>query len=250
VGNGLRTSLWYDTWCDQSPLANFLTPRDITRNIFHLRMCVADIITNGAWDWPQAWLLKAPNLGLIPVLVLNDIEDCIRWRDGNGNVTSFSVKCAWEALLPQGVEVPWYSIVWFSHCIPRYAFHMWLIMRRSLKTQDKLRSWDSLLRHLAGMERVAPVLEDIIAWLLPIGAKRSFNSVVGKLLFAATTYFIWSERNNRLFKNQRRTPEDIRDLVMVTVRLKLVTFRFKNKSRVAKMLSEWKMPSNFRLYSS
>ncbi|GKF46860.1 putative reverse transcriptase domain-containing protein [Tanacetum coccineum] len=189
-------------------------------------MCVADIITNGAWDWPQAWLLKAPNLGLIPVLVLNDTEDCIRWRDGNGNVTSFSVKCAWEALRPQGVEVPWYSIVWFSHCIPRHAFHMWLIMRRSLKTQDKLRSWDvgpdiditqlrcslcglqmdshehtffecsfsskvwSLLRHLAGMERVAPVLEDIIAWLLPIGAKRSFNSVVGKLLFAATSYFI------------------------------------------------------------
>ncbi|GJW48014.1 homeodomain-like protein [Tanacetum coccineum] len=225
-------------------------------NGFHLHMYVADIITNGAWDWPQAWLLKAPNLGLIPVPVLNDTEDCIRWRDGNGNVTSFSVKCAWEALRPQGVEVPWYSIVWFSHCIPRHAFHMWLIMRRSLKTQDKLRSWDvgpdiditqlrcslcglqmdshehtffecsfsskvwSLLRHLAGMERVAPVLEDIIAWLLPIGAKRSFNSVVGKLLFAAATYFIWSERNNRLFKNQRRTPEDIRDLVMVTVRLK------------------------------
>ncbi|GJZ83065.1 protein LAZ1 [Tanacetum coccineum] len=62
-------------------------------------------------DWPQAWLLKAPNLGLIPVLVLNDTEDCIRWRDGNANVTSFSVKCAWEAIRPQGVEVPWYSIV-------------------------------------------------------------------------------------------------------------------------------------------
>ncbi|GJU91502.1 hypothetical protein Tco_1303925 [Tanacetum coccineum] len=163
VGNGLQTSLWYDTWYDQSPLANFLTPRDITRNRFHLRMCVADIITNRAWNWPQAWLLKAPNLGLIPVLVLNDTEDCIRWRDGNGN----------------------------SHP-----------------------------RHLAGMERVAPILEDIIAWLLPIGAKRSFNSVVGKLLFAAATYFIWSERNNHLFKNQRRTSEDIRDLVMVTVRLK------------------------------
>ncbi|GJZ09343.1 hypothetical protein Tco_0543626 [Tanacetum coccineum] len=108
----------------------------------------------------------------------------------------------------------------------------------------------SLLHHLARMERVAPVLEDIIAWLLLIGAKRSFNNGVGKLLFAAATYFIWSERNNRLFKNQRRTPEDIRDLFMVTVRLKLVTFKFKNKPRIAKMLLEWKMPSNFRLYSS
>ncbi|GJZ47445.1 hypothetical protein Tco_0601277 [Tanacetum coccineum] len=108
VGNGLRTSLWYDTWCDQSSLANFLTPRDITRNGFHLR--------------------------LILVPVLNDTEDYIRWPNGNGNVTSFSVKCAWEALRPQGVEVPCFSSkVW------------------------------SLLHHLAEMERVAPVLEDIIA---------------------------------------------------------------------------------------
>ncbi|GKF67805.1 hypothetical protein Tco_0197484, partial [Tanacetum coccineum] len=67
---------------------------------------IHDIITNGAWDWPQAWLLKALNFGLIPVLVLNDTEDCICWRDGNGNVTSFSVKYAWDALHPQGVEVP------------------------------------------------------------------------------------------------------------------------------------------------
>ncbi|GJT89395.1 hypothetical protein Tco_1071112 [Tanacetum coccineum] len=109
VGNGLRTSLWYDTWCDQSPLANFLTPRDITRNRFHLRIAYVGVIGND----------KRAVMG----------------------------RC--------------------------FSSKFW-----------------SLLRHLAGMERVAPVLEDIIAWLLPIGAKRSFNSVVGKLLFAATSYFI------------------------------------------------------------
>ncbi|GKA04683.1 putative reverse transcriptase domain, reverse transcriptase zinc-binding domain protein [Tanacetum coccineum] len=26
VGNGLQTSLWYDTWCEQSPLSNYVTP--------------------------------------------------------------------------------------------------------------------------------------------------------------------------------------------------------------------------------
>ncbi|GJU40672.1 hypothetical protein Tco_1193629, partial [Tanacetum coccineum] len=63
-----------------------------------------------------------------------------------------------------------------------------------------------------------------------------------------SVYFIWIERNQRLFKNMRRTPEELRDAIVITVRLKLVTFRFKNKARVQSLLSLWKMPSAFSLY--
>ncbi|GJV97129.1 zinc finger, CCHC-type containing protein [Tanacetum coccineum] len=235
IGNGLKASLWYDLWCAQSPLYQYITPRDIARERHNLRMCVADIMSN--------------------------------------------------ALRPRGLEIPWYSTVWFPHCIPRHAFHLWLLMRRSLRTQDKLRPWDvgpttdlavlrcslcgvqmdshehiffecgysskvgSLIRNLAGMENVPPILEDIVAWFHPMAAKRSFINVVGKLLFAAASYYIWLERNNRLFKNTRRSPEELRDLIMVVVRLKLVTLRFKNKPRVIERLSEWKMPLTFRLYN-
>nr|GFC67410.1 reverse transcriptase domain, reverse transcriptase zinc-binding domain protein [Tanacetum cinerariifolium] len=51
-------------------------------------------------------------------------------------------KCAWEELRPHGNDVPWFHTVWFSHAIPRHAFQLWLVMRRALKTQDKLRTWD------------------------------------------------------------------------------------------------------------
>ncbi|GKC11351.1 hypothetical protein Tco_1008133 [Tanacetum coccineum] len=131
-------------------------------------------------------------------------------------------------------------------------------MRRCLKTQDKLRPWDvdaqtdltqlrcslcgsqqdshehlffecsysskvwNYIRNLAGMEQVPPVLDDIVLWFIPMANKRSFKNVVGKMLFAAASYYLWLERNNRLFKNIRRSPEEIRDLIMTTVRLKLV----------------------------
>ncbi|GKB26404.1 zinc finger, CCHC-type containing protein [Tanacetum coccineum] len=36
-------------------------------------------------------------------------------------------EAAWEALRPRGVEVFWYRVVWFSHCTPRHAFHLWLV---------------------------------------------------------------------------------------------------------------------------
>nr|GEV67908.1 reverse transcriptase domain, reverse transcriptase zinc-binding domain protein [Tanacetum cinerariifolium] len=64
------------------------------------------------------------------------------WRDPNGNLSWFSVRSAWDALRPKGAEVSWYCVIWFPHCIPRHVFQLWLVMRNSLKTQDKLRQWD------------------------------------------------------------------------------------------------------------
>ncbi|GKB65773.1 putative reverse transcriptase domain-containing protein [Tanacetum coccineum] len=142
-------------------------------------------------------------------------------------------------------------------------------MRRSLKAQDKLRPWDVgpnidlaslkcplcdtqrdshehlffecnfslkvwlLIHNLAGMDNVQPILDDITSWFIPIAAKRTFDSIVGKLLFAAAAYHIWIKRNNQLFKNARRSPEEIRDVIVVIVRLKLVKLRFKNKLNVS-----------------
>ncbi|GJU26053.1 zinc finger, CCHC-type containing protein [Tanacetum coccineum] len=142
------------------------------------------------------------HISLVPNLDVS--QDRVQWRDHNGNMAGFSVKLAWEALRPTGLEVLWFSTIWFPYGIPRHAFHLWLVMWRSLKTQDMLRPWD-----------VEP------------------NTDLSML---------------RLFKDTRRPPEEIRDLIMVTVRLKLISFRFKNTPRVQRLLALWKMPSNFRLY--
>ncbi|GKA52640.1 hypothetical protein Tco_0745955 [Tanacetum coccineum] len=164
---------------------------------------MADLVSNGTWSWPQSWLLKAPDLGLItcPALV-SSVADLWQWCDRNGNISSFSVAKAWEAIRPHG------------------------------------------------MDRIPPVLQDILLYLLPMGNKRTTKSVFGKLILAASAYFIWMERNNRTFKNTRRTPKEICDLIMVTMRLKLISFRFKNTTVVRQLLERWKMPNNFRLYGN
>nr|GEW10614.1 hypothetical protein [Tanacetum cinerariifolium] len=143
-----------------------------------------------------------------------------------------------------------------------------MVLRNSLKTHDKPRQWDvctstdlSLLRcvlcdaipdshehlffectfsskvwvyirHLVGMDNVHPRLGDIVAYLQPIASKRSATSIIGRLLLAASSYHIWLECNYRTFKQTKRSPEEIHDYIMVTVRLKLPTFKFKNTSRV------------------
>ncbi|GJS51707.1 RNA-directed DNA polymerase, eukaryota [Tanacetum coccineum] len=141
-------------------------------------------------------------------------------------MVEFSVKLAWEELRPRGDEVLWYSTVWFAHCIPRHAFHLWLVMRRSLKTQDKVKPWDvapntdlsilrcvlcglhmdshehpffectfsakvwCLVRNYAEMNMVRPILDEILLWFQPMASRRTFKAVVGKLIFAASTYIL------------------------------------------------------------
>ncbi|GJX43346.1 hypothetical protein Tco_0260022 [Tanacetum coccineum] len=183
------------------------------------------------------WLVKAPVLGMVQLPQLQPmVRDKIQWFDFNGNMVEFSVACAWEALRPRDHEVSWFHFVWFSNCIPRHSFHLWLVMRESLKRQDKVRPWDvgptvdlallrcllcdtqrdshshlffespfsakvwEYVRHLAVMEHVSPIMENILLYLQPMDRVRTAKSVFGRLLLAATSYFLWVERNNRLFR--------------------------------------------------
>ncbi|GJX37013.1 putative reverse transcriptase domain-containing protein [Tanacetum coccineum] len=141
IGDGMNTSLWYDLWCSQCPLTRFLTPRDMSREGFSIQSRVADLVVNGTWNWPHSWLIKAPILATVPAPTIDTSRrDRMQWRDSYGNMKDFLVKCAWEELCQHGNVVPWFHTVWFSHAIPRHAFQLWLVMRRDLKTQDKLRT--------------------------------------------------------------------------------------------------------------
>nr|GFA38051.1 reverse transcriptase domain, reverse transcriptase zinc-binding domain protein [Tanacetum cinerariifolium] len=155
---------------------------------------------------------------LIPRGIISDIQQLIRgflWC--NGEYKRGKAKVAWDDI-----------------CLPK-------------QKEDLGYLW-YLIRGLAGMDLVPPILEDFMVCFQSMVAKRTCKSVVGKILLAASTYYIWMERNNRVYKNTRRSPKEIRDIIMTTVRLKLVTFRFKNSSRVKRLLSFWKMPSKFWKY--
>ncbi|GJT37967.1 hypothetical protein Tco_0937832 [Tanacetum coccineum] len=90
------------------------------------------------------------------------------------------------------------------------------------------------------MDGIGPVWEDIVSWIKPMATRRTFVSIVARLVIAATVYFVWQEQNFRLIKNQARTPmQQIHDIIVYNVRLKLLTFRFRKKQRVVKLLEAW-----------
>ncbi|GJV83921.1 putative RNA-directed DNA polymerase, eukaryota, reverse transcriptase zinc-binding domain protein [Tanacetum coccineum] len=275
IGDGSGTSVWFDRWCEQSPLAAIVTSRDIFREGFSSNSKVCDLVRNGSLLWPPCWLSKYPSLFSIPspTLVPNS-SDTLEWRDESGFARGFSAHVVWNTIRHRNDKVDWCDVVWFSCCIPRHAVHLWLVLRRRLKTQDQLRPWDATgvifvvcplcetqpdshdhlffecvysqqvwhgLKALAGLPNSSDAMDEVVSDILPFATRRTSKSIIAKLVVAATSYFIWQERNGRLFKNSKRTVNQVVECIMHTVRLKLLSCRFKTTRSALEMINAWNL---------
>ncbi|GJT85212.1 hypothetical protein Tco_1066929 [Tanacetum coccineum] len=251
IGDGSQTSMWFDRWCAASPLSSIISSRDIFRAGWNLSTKVRELIHEGNWHWPNDWTIKYPLLCDIPVLMISNEKS----RD---NV------------------VPYADFVWFRNCIPRHAFNMWLIIKKCLKIQDSLCVWDVAAGHstvcslcetqpdshehlffkcafsqqiwmhlkkLVGRSNSGYTFDSIMTLLLPVAKRKASKSTIGKLVIAAAAYFIWQERNRRLFKNTKRSAKDVIECVMSFVRMKLFSCHFKKSKDGLAFARLWELPS-------
>ncbi|GKC31382.1 putative gag-pol polyprotein [Tanacetum coccineum] len=200
INNGKSTSAWFDRWVDLCPLKDMFSNKDIARSGFSLDDSVP--------------------------LLLDDIDDVILLRDRDGVLRPFSVACAWDRIRTRADIVNCYNVVWFSHCIPRHAIHMWLVFRQKLKIQERLRQWDvglsidlnllrcplcdlvpdshyhlfferafssqvwSKARVLYERDSIPPRLIDVTTFINPISKGKMAVSILFRLVLAATSYYI------------------------------------------------------------
>ncbi|XP_022030601.1 uncharacterized protein LOC110931518 [Helianthus annuus] len=277
IGDGSSTSAWFDYWCVNGPLCTSISPREIARAGFTLQDTVADVSIGETWNWPEAWR------NLFPVLIHADaiqrnlsVQDQVLWMNGN-KLHEFSSSEVWNSIRSREPQVDWVNVVWFSQCIPRHAFLMWLIMRRKLLTQDRILRWGAdrrrnmnmmccllcyenfdshehlffeckfsaqvwrLVRDKPSMSSVQPKRNLIVEWLSERARSKTAANFICRLIVAASAYIIWQERNNRLFRNHARPPDIVADAIVETIRYKLMGTRFKKTPRVMALLQEWEV---------
>ncbi|GJZ23422.1 hypothetical protein Tco_0560881 [Tanacetum coccineum] len=92
------------------------------------------------------------------------------------------------------------------------------------------------LIELAGLVRVVHDVYAIIHHIGPKAKRISSHIVIAKLVVAASAYFIWQERNWRLFKKSKRTVNQVIECIKSAVRLKLLSCSFKRSSEGVRML--------------
>ncbi|GJZ43371.1 hypothetical protein Tco_0590626 [Tanacetum coccineum] len=83
------------------------------------------------------------------------------------------------------------------------------------------------MKAFAGLNNSSPIFSHIMSIITPYANRKTTRCVIAKLVLAASVYFIWQERNGRLFKNNKRTVKQVIDSIFSSVRLKLLSCCFK-----------------------
>ncbi|GJX25505.1 hypothetical protein Tco_0231801 [Tanacetum coccineum] len=104
-----------------------------------------------------------------------------------------------------------------------------------------LKPFSSYVRKYAAMEHIDSRMANIISWLYPLLSTNSARSICSRLVVAASAYYIWQERNNLIFRKKARNVKQVRDTIIATIRLKIISLRFKKSLKVAKALEVWKI---------
>ncbi|XP_071726491.1 uncharacterized protein [Rutidosis leptorrhynchoides] len=222
IGNGVHTSAWFDDWSGKGPLINIVRRRDIIQADLRLSDSVADIVLNDVWLWPSDWVDRFTVLANLAPLSFSNNMDVVKWKDLNGIPCEFSIAHVWEYLRPRasqktqdmlktweirdvnGITCPLCNKVPDSHdhlfftC--SYAAQVWSLVVRHFDFPINCYGW-----------------RDFMLLLSPFANRNIARFVVIKLLFAASVYFVWHERNRKVFKKGHRSPAQVYETIYSTV---------------------------------
>ncbi|GJX07924.1 RNA-directed DNA polymerase, eukaryota, reverse transcriptase zinc-binding domain protein [Tanacetum coccineum] len=276
IRNGRNTNMWFDKWCNEGPLCEMIPFRKIYEAMLDEKYNVADMIVNGEWAWPNDWKAQFSWINDIKVPILEEGEnDCIIWKDNSGKSMKFSIRSVWEKFKDCKSEVSWYKVIWYPQCNPRHAFIAWLAMHRRLATQDRIMVWcktSNLLcplckkendshEHLffkctysediwsnvkdkVGRRNWSNEWEKVASTIVKGGCNSTIKSVLDRMVFATVIYFIWNERNKRIFTQEQRNAQDILNGIVESIKMQLMCLKVRSSSAVKEISKEWNISMN------
>ncbi|MFS7888742.1 hypothetical protein Hanom_Chr17g01584951 [Helianthus anomalus] len=99
------------------------------------------------------------------------------------------------------------------------------------------------VKSLVDMKHVNELWISVLAWMDQYSNSTNLEHIVGKLVLAASVYFIWQERNNRLFSRMQCSATQVSEKIKSSVRFRLMGFKFKGHSDHNRVLKKWQIPS-------
>nr|TKR98083.1 hypothetical protein D5086_0000206310 [Populus alba] len=253
IGNGRDTFLWLDYWLpDNKRFCDLFPFRVLSSTGLPWDAKVSDIISDGRWAFPP----RHPDLQPVWNSILSQprphLCDYYTWpAHSSGN---FSIDSAWELLRDSRPLDSLYHLIWFQGHIPRQAFILWIASMERLHTMDRLTSFGIISSStcvLCGMHNETHdhlffqctysstlwgniSAKTLIAWpsltwnglLLWAGStlrnNKEFSHIIARLVLSTSVYFIWFERNNRIFNKVFKTAKERMDEAIDLIRICLL----------------------------
>ncbi|XP_022041433.1 uncharacterized protein LOC110944014 [Helianthus annuus] len=191
IGDGSNTLVWFDKWDAVCPIGNIVTPRMIANAGFNMETKLAEVHSHGEWRWPTQWVVRFPALATLRHIILNaNHRDKLVWKTREGIQVEFSSASVWDDVRTAQNEVQWEKVrtlmnICFFEC--GYASEVWNEVKVKADMGAITNQWHAIFDYLVG-----------------IANSKKASHAIAKLVVSAAAYFVWDERNRRLFTTKRR----------------------------------------------
>ncbi|GJU28610.1 reverse transcriptase domain, reverse transcriptase zinc-binding domain protein [Tanacetum coccineum] len=237
VGDGSNIFFWHDRWWGPEPLSKYIPNDSILQGGLDLKSKVKDMICNGQWYWPQDWHRTLSHIVSIPVPNITQgskdvvLHSCTMWMAVQGRLNTQERLLKWY---------PGKKMV-FQLCggCPDLLNHLFFECNYSIKI------WNDL-KKASDQDSLPDRWEDIISTLTTQRHNKSIKSVLKRLTMAACVYYIWLERNRRIFTNDKKNNNVIAAEIFSHLRLKLVSLTVKRTTQVEEISKKWRVEMNSR----
>ncbi|XP_071713097.1 uncharacterized protein [Rutidosis leptorrhynchoides] len=211
IGNGTTTNVWFDRWHPNGTIAEIVSRRNILSEGYSFNEKVCDIVHGFNFTWPNAWYSEFNAIQDVAPLILTDQSDVVQWRDCGGNWIDFLVS------------------------LPDSHDHLFFDCPVSKQLCEKF-------THVVSVANWSSGWKNIRDCLTPFANCSVARGVVAKLIFGALVYYVWQEKNNRLYGQKARSVDQLYEVIFSTVRMKLLSINFWDSSFVRVMKECWKVP--------
>lgn len=231
LGDGRQISLFYDNWLSIGPIKEIIGDNAmIWGGNFNVRVWWND---RDGWVLPNSFCRRHPVIAAeIQKYSISTRPDSVSWCS---ILKEYTVNSMYELSRKRGDRVNWGNIVWSTKALPRFKFCSWLLWQKSLKTKVMLLNrgvavdlncqlclshdedcshmffgcsysrtvWQGLLARI-GICRNPICWEGEARWARRTANGRSARAMRIKKALACTVYYIWQERNLRIFQQKSR----------------------------------------------
>lgn len=252
IGNGERTSIWFDNWLKggKRPI-DILPYRQLTNSGIPGNAKVAHIINGNLWRFPEGGSNLQEVWRQVPDRPNPNKQDQVQWQPNPKG--KFTVASAWNQIRNSSPTSNHLLLPWLKGHIPRHSFILWIAMQRRLKTMDRLHGpagpsnvtcvlcnrepethchlffncsfskqvWEAV-NFKARIQWPGLPWDQLTIWAgNNLNKKSQINCQIARLVLAASVYHMWREQNRRVFSNQRQGRGYIAEEIFQVIRTHL-----------------------------
>ncbi|GKA57946.1 hypothetical protein Tco_0757134 [Tanacetum coccineum] len=162
---------------------------------------ISEAVKDGKWCWPEDWNNEFDSLQHLQVpVILNEKEDYAVWVNNLRHEKKFKTGDVWKDICINDPKV---------ECC-EFTNGIWTEINKRLNI-GLSSVWDNIVQEII----IMPMNNNI--W-----------SIIRRLVCAAAVYFVWQERNKRMFGEEKMDSEELIKIVTESVRMKLMGLKVKD----------------------